>query len=572
MIMIIPCRILTILALSSCILLADACQPELSCETCSGPNKPPIANAGTDQAISLPKDSTLLDGSASKDPDGIIKTWSWKKIGGPDTGSIRNPSQPTTIIHKLRAGQYLFELSVTDDRGLVGKDTVAVQVTKSGSPNQPPVAVAGPDQLITLNTGVANLDGSASYDPDNNITSFLWSPISGPAPVNIAQPTSTKTQVQNLVEGIYKIQLKVTDAEGLFSMDTVQLQIITVADRFAPCVSGRQTINAQLNLLGSLSEQRARVLVASAGGKIIFASGYNGSADGSNNMDVYDVASGTWSMKFLSSPHLEGGVAVSGNKVFLAGGGYVYADYFPTIDIYDVATNSLSRMEFSEPKTLVAGAAVGNKVLFAGGEKISGDHFPFNIETQVESYDLLANTWQKSNLSEGRSNIIAVTCNEKVFFAGGSTTKGVSKTIDIYDDQKNSWAVSQVNYLNMVSAGIALGNNIYFTDTGTCQVEIMNANTGSSRLESLSRKGFVQSVLYKNLVVFLRFGSRYFDIYDPVSSEWKVGQLPQALPFGAAVIAYNNFIYVAGGTAGCQDMGNGSCTPIYTNQVWRLEF
>ncbi len=43
-----------------------SCQKELTCYTC---NKPPVAKAGIDQKITLPKDSVLLDGSASSDAE-----------------------------------------------------------------------------------------------------------------------------------------------------------------------------------------------------------------------------------------------------------------------------------------------------------------------------------------------------------------------------------------------------------------------------------------------------------------------------------------------------------------------
>jgi hypothetical protein len=39
------------------------CKKEYSCEGCINGNKPPIANAGPDQVITLPTDSVSLDGS-----------------------------------------------------------------------------------------------------------------------------------------------------------------------------------------------------------------------------------------------------------------------------------------------------------------------------------------------------------------------------------------------------------------------------------------------------------------------------------------------------------------------------
>ena len=40
--------------------------------------------------------------------------------------------------------------------------------------NKPPVAIAGPDQVITLPTDSISLDGSTSSDPDGMISDWLW--------------------------------------------------------------------------------------------------------------------------------------------------------------------------------------------------------------------------------------------------------------------------------------------------------------------------------------------------------------------------------------------------------------
>lgn len=46
--------------------------------------------------------------------------------------------------------------------------------------NKPPIAIAGPDQVITLLTDSVSLDGSASNDADGR-NERLWKKISGPA-------------------------------------------------------------------------------------------------------------------------------------------------------------------------------------------------------------------------------------------------------------------------------------------------------------------------------------------------------------------------------------------------------
>ena len=65
-------------------------EKEHSCEGFVGNNKPPIAAAGPDQVITLPKDNIELDRSGSKDPDGIISSFFWTEISGPASFKIYN--------------------------------------------------------------------------------------------------------------------------------------------------------------------------------------------------------------------------------------------------------------------------------------------------------------------------------------------------------------------------------------------------------------------------------------------------------------------------------------------------
>ena len=99
----------------------------------------------------------------------------------------------------------------------------------AGSDN-PPVACAGEDQNITLPDHTVLLDGSCSTDPDNDLTNYLWSKISGPTSFDIADTNLAQTYVSNLKEGIYSFQLKVTDKNGLTSVDTVQVFVYIDTD------------------------------------------------------------------------------------------------------------------------------------------------------------------------------------------------------------------------------------------------------------------------------------------------------------------------------------------------------
>src|SRR5437762_1433478 len=74
--------------------------------------------------------------------------------------------------------------------------------------NHPPVACAGADRTVTLPPDTVTLDGNCSTDPDNNISSYLWTKIAGPASVTIANANAATTLLSNLTEGVYQFELK----------------------------------------------------------------------------------------------------------------------------------------------------------------------------------------------------------------------------------------------------------------------------------------------------------------------------------------------------------------------------
>lgn len=97
-------------------------------------NKPPVANAGPDTTLILPNTHITLDGSKSFDPDNRPLTYKWRKISGPYSNTLSNPlnSDPPAIgINCYMAGDYLFELTVSNSIGISAKDTVKISVVHS---------------------------------------------------------------------------------------------------------------------------------------------------------------------------------------------------------------------------------------------------------------------------------------------------------------------------------------------------------------------------------------------------------------------------------------------------------
>ncbi len=127
------------------------------------------------------------------------------------------------LVNDLTEGTYEFRLTVTDAGGLSSTDVMIVKVNPR--PNQAPVVNAGPDREITLPTQSTSLDGSATSDPDNNISTYAWTRISGPASHTSANAAAASTEVNDLVEGIYEFRLTVTDAAGLSASDIVVVKV-----------------------------------------------------------------------------------------------------------------------------------------------------------------------------------------------------------------------------------------------------------------------------------------------------------------------------------------------------------
>ena len=166
-----------------------------------------------------------MSGSGS-DPDGKISSYRWRKVSGPSQYNIASPTTGTGNVNNLAQGAYTFELTVTDNGGKTGSDTVQVTVSAAAAvaPNKVPVANAGLDINITLPTNSVILSGSGT-DADGSITAYKWTKISGPSQFNIVASTKAQTSVSNLAQGIYKFELTVTDNWGATASDIIQVTV-----------------------------------------------------------------------------------------------------------------------------------------------------------------------------------------------------------------------------------------------------------------------------------------------------------------------------------------------------------
>ena len=206
----------------------------------AAPNKAPVANAGKDIVLTLPVNTTALNGAASSDEDGTIATYVWVKKSGPATGSILNATSVQATANNLVEGVYVFELTVTDNKGAVSKDEV--QVTVNPAPNKAPVANAGDDIIITLPLNSVALNGSASNDEDGTISTYSWAKTGGPASGSLTSTTGVNTTATGLVQGLYTFELTVTDNKGAISKDQVLVTVNSALNKAPVANAGNDIV------------------------------------------------------------------------------------------------------------------------------------------------------------------------------------------------------------------------------------------------------------------------------------------------------------------------------------------
>jgi hypothetical protein len=552
------------------LLVHFSCKKDLSCENCVI-NHPPIANAGTDQKITLPKDSILLDGSASTDPDGTIVSYKWTKISGPASSTIAQVDSSKILVKNLVMGVYKFELSVTDNGALLAKDTVLV-IVDDPAVNQPPVANAAMDQTIILPTDTVLLNGTLSFDPDGTITSYKWTKISGPTSPNILKPDSSKTTVKALTTGVYQFELKVTDNGGLSAKDTMQVTVSSSSINLLPVAkAGNDTlVNYDLQacnvntitLNGSVSYDPDGNIVSFLWSQLPVSSGLflppaNILNPSSAITQISGLLPGAYSFTLkvtdnnfatdldtivvnvvgtnrplinsqlipigtLSFPRAGLKSASDGNKILFAGGYDNDENEFTWVDIYDISTQAWSIAKSHWQSFGMAAGHASNKILFAGGQ---GRWEQFSITTSiVDIYDASLNAWSSAHLSVNRSHMGAATLDNKIFFAGGlrwpdgqiihfPNSFVATNTVDIFNNTTGAWSTASLTEPRYGLSANTAGNKIYFAGGG----------------------GNYPSTLSKTI-----------DIFDASTNSWSTSQLQEAKRDHAA-ISFNNKIYWAGG-------------------------
>lgn len=182
-------------------------------------NHPPIADAGPDQlaAAEMP---VSFDGSRSLDPDGRIVSYFW------DFGDGATGKGPIISHVYAEPGVYNVQLRPEDDteeQSGTAYDEAVVTI------NHSPYAICGKDILAAPEEEIT-ISGEKSFDPDGEITSYLWRITDSKADSMVFETQKSAPVLSRRFSspGAYKATLTVTDNSGVENAtgeDTVNIRI-----------------------------------------------------------------------------------------------------------------------------------------------------------------------------------------------------------------------------------------------------------------------------------------------------------------------------------------------------------
>ena len=192
----------------------------------------PVANAGTDQTTSVGAVITL-DGSGSTDPSERELSYAWSFAQKPTHSTAAELLGSDTVAPQFTpdaSGLYLISLVVSNGLEDSSADTVVVRVDSTGS--DIPVANAGDDIAGESCTDIV-LDGSGSYDPNEQPLTYLWDLESRPAGSSATLDTfadrrASVTSFYPDTPGEFVVSLAVHDGAGWSMPDET---VISVAER-----------------------------------------------------------------------------------------------------------------------------------------------------------------------------------------------------------------------------------------------------------------------------------------------------------------------------------------------------
>ena len=320
--------------------------------------------------------------------------------------------------------------------------------------------------------------------------------------------------------------------------------------------------------MASLSQSPDGITAAVVGHIAVFA---GGDAFGplTNAVEIFDADTGTWSTTTLPHAGADLTATTVGNlAIFVGGDSTTNGDQISIAEIYNASNGQWSSTTLPQALGEISATTVGDLAMFAGGEDSNGV-----ASSVVDIYNASTSQWSTATLSQARSYIAATTIGKLAMFAGGQKSDGApSSVVDIYDASTNRWSTAKLSKARSGAVAAATGDSAIFAG-GTQRriyalaskaVDIYNARTGQWSTGTLSRRRYYPEMTVVGSKVFIENEvavARNFDIYNTRTGRWFRAALSKP-SFGMAVAAVGNTAIFAGGVK--RDFNDSDVVDLYT--------
>mmetsp|Transcript_22716 Transcript_22716/g.54378 ORF Transcript_22716/g.54378 Transcript_22716/m.54378 type:complete len:525 (-) Transcript_22716:390-1964(-) len=227
----------------------------------------------------------------------------------------------------------------------------------------------------------------------------------------------------------------------------------------------------------ALSEPRSALGAVTVGESLaLFAGGLTKHGSPSSRVDIYDAAALKWRRASLSVARSWVAAAAVGHLALFAGGMSTRGES-GAVDIFDSETGRWTVSRLSTPRRFIAAcsADTGERkvAVFAGGTVRVRTGF-IAKSARVDIFHATQRKWTRSMLSEGRTKSSCVGIGSKIIVAGGYSSSGYSRRVDILDINTMRWRIARISRPRQWAAAIAAPPLAFFAGGQWCNIGSCN--------------------------------------------------------------------------------------------------
>eukprot|EP00741_Cyanophora_paradoxa_P021207 tig00000237_g20468.t1 len=174
---------------------------------------------------------TVTLAARASDPNGRLAGFVWEQLSGPEqlpmAAAVEGGVARATLAGPMAPGDYLFQVSASDETGRRATEVVTVQVLRE---NQAPLRAQDRIRAAVNLPARETTIQAKCYDEDGSVVNYSWRQVSGPSTATIeAQGDGSSAKVSGLVEGEYALLVSCVDDRGAAAATPVTLSVLQEA-------------------------------------------------------------------------------------------------------------------------------------------------------------------------------------------------------------------------------------------------------------------------------------------------------------------------------------------------------